>query len=116
MTMHARPLPYDPYNPLPPLPAASQASPVVLHPSPYIPIRVPIFAPVLFINDCIVRVLSLGVRRPNGTAAGHRKTWSESSENVEEGGQMGGVDLRLFKRPEAVGGGRERRIRTKKTE
>jgi etoposide-induced 2.4 mRNA len=38
-----------------------------MHPSPYFPIRLPIFAPVIFLNDCVVRVLGLCMRRRSGT-------------------------------------------------
>ncbi len=37
-----------------------------MHPSPYVPIRLRIFAPVIFLNDCIVGVLSLCTRRRLG--------------------------------------------------
>ncbi|KAI0060794.1 hypothetical protein BV25DRAFT_1992601 [Artomyces pyxidatus] len=74
MAMHSQPVPYDPYAPIPPSESSSgQRS--IIHPSPYIPIRVPVFAPVIFINDCVVRVLSLGTRRRP----------AESTINVEEG-------------------------------
>ena len=37
-----------------------------MHPSPYVPIRLRIFAPVIFLNDCIVSVLSLCTGRRSG--------------------------------------------------
>ena len=61
MAMHAHPVPHDPYNPSSPT-SASSGSPVI-HPSPYVPIRLRVFAPVIFLNDCIVGVLSFGTRR-----------------------------------------------------
>ncbi|TFY74782.1 hypothetical protein EWM64_g9230 [Hericium alpestre] len=97
MAMHAHPVPHDPYNPVPPPPDAAQHT--ITHPSPYVPIRVPVFQPVIFINDCIVRVLSLGTRWPAGAA--HRKPWVESAESVEEG-DAEEVELRAY-------GARERR-------
>lgn len=78
--MHAQPVPEDPYNPMPPqipisnkfpsqfkTPGTSSQGPqdgAIHHPSPFIPIRLPIFALVLTINDAVVRVLNfVGGRR-----------------------------------------------------
>lgn len=61
MAMHARPVPHDPYNPSSPT-SASSGSPI-MHPSPYVPIRLRVFTPVIFLNDCIVGVLSFCTRR-----------------------------------------------------
>ncbi|KIY66291.1 hypothetical protein CYLTODRAFT_377968 [Cylindrobasidium torrendii FP15055 ss-10] len=72
MAIHARPTPSDPYSPT--------ETESVIHPSPFVPIRLRIFAPVLLLNDTIVRVLSVG------GGGGHRRTGSgDSSELVEEG-------------------------------
>jgi len=65
MAMHAHPLPIDPYNPSSPASASSGAQ--TMHPSPYLPIRLRVFAPVIFLNDCIVSVLSLCMRSRKGT-------------------------------------------------
>ncbi|EJD06071.1 uncharacterized protein FOMMEDRAFT_119581 [Fomitiporia mediterranea MF3/22] len=86
MAMHAKPAPINPYNPLP----ISDASDI-RYPSPFVPIRLPIFAVVLWINDRIVRLLSVGGSRNRGyaqgvmvsTAGGISDTMVES---VEEGG------------------------------
>ena len=48
MATHARPQPADPYNP-------TQSEPV-RHPSPFVPIRLPVFTPVVFLNDALIRV------------------------------------------------------------
>lgn len=95
MAMHARPVPSDPYNPSP-SPAVNAIdinasdttdNDTIRHPSPFIPIRLPIFAPVIFINDAVVRVLNfIGGRpivRPQQTDAGSGKGYSMSrSANV----------------------------------
>ena len=62
MAHHARPLPLHPYTPLPP----DGPKGTLLLPSPFIPVRVPIFAPAIFLNDWIVRAIGAGagVRRP----------------------------------------------------
>ena len=76
MAIHAHPEPADPYNPAD---HSQQRSESVLHPSPFIPIRVPVFAPVLLLNDVIVKILSVSGRpmRPRGS--------SDAAEYAEEG-------------------------------
>ncbi|TFK72171.1 hypothetical protein BDN72DRAFT_836563 [Pluteus cervinus] len=57
LAMNARPVPQDPYNPMP---LTSGDQDVIRHPSPFVPIRIPIFAVVLWLNDAIVKVLNVG--------------------------------------------------------
>ncbi|KAF9533471.1 etoposide-induced protein 2.4-domain-containing protein [Crepidotus variabilis] len=66
MAMHARPYPVDPYNPYQPtVPSSSRTDEEpIRHPSPFIPIRLPIFAIIIFTNDSIVRVLNFIGGRP----------------------------------------------------
>ncbi|KAJ7685033.1 etoposide-induced protein 2.4-domain-containing protein [Mycena polygramma] len=85
MAMHARPVPDDPYNP-----ARSDDNDVIRHPSPFIPIRLPIFALVMWLNDWIVRAVSVG----GGSGAGPRtfkrnRAFSDGTDSVEEGGGSG---------------------------
>ncbi|KAJ3845243.1 etoposide-induced protein 2.4-domain-containing protein [Lentinula raphanica] len=63
MAMHARPVPNDPYNPVPETDA-------IRHPSPFIPIRLPVFAPC---------------RGGSKTRNAHRRGMSDGAESVEEG-------------------------------
>ncbi|KIP04802.1 hypothetical protein PHLGIDRAFT_109134 [Phlebiopsis gigantea 11061_1 CR5-6] len=82
MAMHARPAPIDPYNPTGGDPPK--------HPSPFIPIRIPVFTPVIWLNDMIVRVISLighvGGPRPSSATPSHRRKPSvDSVESAEEG-------------------------------
>lgn len=90
MATRARPLPLDPYNPIP------NDSSVVRHPSPFLPIRLPIFAAVIWLNDSIVRFLSVGASggaRPNASRPGHnggkKKGESISFDVLEEGDVLG---------------------------
>ena len=92
MAMHARPIPHDPYNP------AGTDNPI-RHPSPFVPIRLPIFTPVIWLNEVIVRAISLvgsmggrpaSSREPVGwnesvQRRGLRRMPSDSVESVEEG-------------------------------
>ncbi|KAF8136794.1 etoposide-induced protein 2.4-domain-containing protein [Boletus edulis] len=80
MAMHARPVPQDPFNPQFPL----DKSDIVRYPSPLVPIRLPVFAAVIWLNDVVARILSVGEPR-------HNKLPSNSSEKAEEGA---GIELR----------------------
>ncbi|KAF8162907.1 etoposide-induced protein 2.4-domain-containing protein [Crassisporium funariophilum] len=98
MAMHARPVPLDPYNPMPPMPSSKpEENEVIRHPSPFIPIRLPIFAIVIWINDAIVKVISVIGGRPivRHKAASRGRAFSDPSENVEDG-DAGHVELRAF--------------------
>lgn len=82
MAMYARPLPLDPYNPA--------GGEVLRHPSPYIPIRLPIFLPVTFLNDWIIRFINVGTRLAGGRPSPntrHQRGFSnvDTVESVEEG-------------------------------
>ncbi|KIJ16749.1 hypothetical protein PAXINDRAFT_74653 [Paxillus involutus ATCC 200175] len=83
MAMHSTPVPQDPFNPH----SSSESSDTVRYPSPLVPIRLPIFAVVIRLNDLIVRILSVGgsVGQPH-----HHKVPSNSSEKAEEGA---GIEL-----------------------
>ncbi|KAL1680863.1 etoposide-induced protein 2.4-domain-containing protein [Schizophyllum commune] len=76
MAMHARPTPGDPYNP------AAEAR----HPSPFVPIRLRVFAPVMWLNDWVVRVVSVG---GGGKAKGHKRGMSEGETETLEQGEVG---------------------------
>ncbi|OAX39185.1 hypothetical protein K503DRAFT_769719 [Rhizopogon vinicolor AM-OR11-026] len=86
MAMRAQPVPKDPYNPAP-----SMETDVVRFPSPLVPIRMPVFAIVIWLNDLIVQVLSIS----GSVGARHRRTSSETTEQAEEGV---GVELRNINR------------------
>lgn len=79
MAMHAHPVPIDPYVPVPPV--KSEESEIIRHPSPFVPIRLPVFAVVMWLNDLIVKTLTGGGRTLNRS-----RTFSDPTESVEEGG------------------------------
>ncbi|KAI0928059.1 hypothetical protein AcW2_004192 [Taiwanofungus camphoratus] len=113
MAMHARPVPLDPYNP------AQPSADEIRHPSPLVPIRLPVFAPVMWLNDWVVRALSAGSGRGGGSrtpglggvrpgvGAGmrHRRMMSDNVESVEEGEA---VELSAVGTAPGVGAGRAR--------
>jgi etoposide-induced 2.4 mRNA len=91
--MHAHPVPLDPYNPLPPSNTHTAEEDNIRHPSPFIPIRIPVFALVIWLNDSIVKVLSVGGGTPQTSATysgGKQQRRSRAlsdaaSESVEAG-------------------------------
>lgn len=94
MAIYARPLPVDPYNPSTSVGSRSAVDDVVRYPSPLIPIRIPVFALVIWLNDWIVRILSVGTSggTPSSVYGGggkhgarHRRVPSDSAESIEEG-------------------------------
>ena len=94
MAMYARPVPLDPYNPSSSIRGANGNDDTIRYPSPLIPIRIPVFAPVIFLNDWIVRILSVGTggrasaayTGSSGQSGGrHRRIPSDSVESIEEG-------------------------------
>jgi etoposide-induced 2.4 mRNA len=87
MAMHAQPVPQDPYNPAP----STESMNTVRFPSPLVPIRMPVFTLVIWLNDLIVRVLSVG----GSAGVRHRRTTSYTTEQAEEGT---GVELKNISR------------------
>jgi etoposide-induced 2.4 mRNA len=99
--MHASPRPLDPYNPT----SSEHTSSEIRHPSPFIPIRVPVFGLVIWLNDAIVRVLSVGSGPVNSSGSmsptspgrkmgyGRGRALSDAVESVEEGGGGESVPL-----------------------
>ncbi|TFK84519.1 hypothetical protein K466DRAFT_496432 [Polyporus arcularius HHB13444] len=95
MAMYARPVPLDPFNPTSSVRGATGGDDIVRYPSPLVPIRIPVFAPVIWLNDWIVRILSVGTGgsasasygggRGVGTGTRHQRIPSDSVESIEEG-------------------------------
>jgi etoposide-induced 2.4 mRNA len=102
MATRSRPLPADPYNPIP-----SDGSEVVRHPSPFVPLRLPIFRLVILMNDLIVRALSVGaggkrVISPSSSSNGvssksgkknGRYGSADGFDSIEEGGETETIEL-----------------------
>lgn len=134
MAMHAKPAPTNPYNPsplpAPPVVPSSNSNNNGVHnmnnnaevrfPSPFIPIRIPVFAPVLWLNDQVVRVLSLGGvktrRNSYTTGVGRKRGMSDSTvESVEEGsGSLAGVASTAHSTPLAPSSGSRVRVGRRK--
>lgn len=80
LAMHARPVPIDPYNPIP-----QDDSDTLRHPSPFVPIRIPVFGIVMWLNDLIVRILSVGGGPSRKTSTARSRALSDARESVEDG-------------------------------
>ena len=94
MAMHAHPVPIDPYTPV--SQANSDDNEVIRHPSPFVPIRLPIFTVVVLINDFIVRILSVGGGSGSKGVTLRSRAISDPTERVEEGE---GMELKSMRRP-----------------
>ena len=90
MAMHARPVPIDPYNPIPPSKTHPGETEIIRHPSPFVPIRLPIFSIVIWSNDTIVKILNAIGGRPivRHKEAARSRAFSDASEMVEDGGSV----------------------------
>jgi len=83
MATRARPLPLDPYNPIPN--DSSSTSDVSRYPSPFIPLRLPIFRLIIWLNDSIVRILSVGTGGKTGGGSYYQGAVVTSSSNAVNG-------------------------------
>lgn len=96
MAMHAHPLPLHPYSPVHPDTSEQQ---VIRYPSPFIPIRLPVFALVIWLNDWVVRVINSmanGGRGGNIVEGGrgyHRSAHSVGSRSEQAEMAEAGEDL-----------------------
>lgn len=100
MAMHARPAPVDPYNPMPPSKAHPGENEIIRHPSPFVPIRLPIFTILIWLNDSIVKVFSVvgGRSIVKHREAARSRTFSDASENAEDGSGLHTVELKAFQK------------------
>ncbi|KAK7014995.1 etoposide-induced protein 2.4-domain-containing protein [Favolaschia claudopus] len=85
MAMHAQPVPQDPYGSFP-QGSSYSGSDSIRHPSPFIPIRLPIFALVMWLNDLIVKAVTVGSGRNAAPRTFKRnRAFSDGAESMEEG-------------------------------
>ncbi|KAF9452287.1 hypothetical protein P691DRAFT_661291 [Macrolepiota fuliginosa MF-IS2] len=88
LATHGRPTPFNPYNP-----TSTTDSDVIRHPSPFIPVRLRVFAPVVFLNNLVAKFLDIVVPPTKSTHVNRRNTYSDLSESVEEGT---GIELKTM--------------------
>lgn len=95
MAMRARPVPIDPYNPSLTRHVGDDHEEVIRHPSPFIPIRVRVFALVIWINDIIVRMLNALGARPvrhgdrHGVSLDYKRGRFSRESDAEESAEGG---------------------------
>lgn len=85
LAMYAHPTPTQPYSPAPPVLSRTTGETIYPLPSPLVPVRLPVFQLVIWINDWVIRgidVMTGGRRRPS-TAS--RKQWYGDDEHAESG-------------------------------
>lgn len=90
MAMHAHPLPLHPYSPVSDLSDSQDTR----YPSPFVPIRLPVFALVIWLNDWVVRLISVGAggggKRALGQGRGLR-TSTRSADSRSERAELAEV-------------------------
>ncbi|KAF5358030.1 hypothetical protein D9756_001931 [Leucocoprinus leucothites] len=89
LATHARPAPINPFNP-----TSTTDNDVIRHPTPFIPIRLRVFAPVVFLNDLVAKFLDTVVPATKSSHVSRHRVSSDPSENVEEGI---GIELNTLK-------------------
>ncbi|GAB1517827.1 hypothetical protein RhiTH_000880 [Rhizoctonia solani] len=77
-----KPQPDNPYQPIPP--SEYDPNPAPIFPSPFVPIRIPFFAPVIWLNDQVAKLLDLSTGGGRGRRASSTGP-SIQMEGVEEG-------------------------------
>jgi etoposide-induced 2.4 mRNA len=98
MAMYAHPKPDNPYQPLPP--SEHDTNPTAIFPSPFVPIRIPFFAPVIWLNDQVAKLLDIitgGRRTRRPSAAGHQVQMEGVEEGVGVSGRAQRAAFRLRK-------------------
>lgn len=102
MATHARPVPLDPYHPV----ASTRYSDknttdTETYPSPFIPIRLPVFAPVLWLNDRIIELLNIVAGGSTGAQIRQERMRSPELDRTESGTQ--GVEMNALPRRTVAG-------------
>lgn len=84
MAMYSHAVPVHPYNPVPPITKANGDTSYPI-PSPFIPIRLPVFKIVIMLNEFVVKLIDIGV-------GGKRSKRSERSRKRSPRGEMEGLE------------------------
>jgi etoposide-induced 2.4 mRNA len=96
MATHARPVPLDPYKPSTNMIRYGEDSSIngpVIYPSPFIPVRLPVFAPVLWLNDRIIGLLNvMGGGTSVSSSIRQERLRSPELDVTESGGEIVEMD------------------------
>jgi etoposide-induced 2.4 mRNA len=87
--MYANPLPQQPYSPSPPVRSSVTGEETYPLSSPFIPVRLPVFKLVIWINSWVIRGIDYmtGGRRSSisRSAAPDSRQWDGEDDHVESG-------------------------------
>lgn len=95
MAMYARAVPAHPYNPVPPITKANGDTSYPI-PSPFIPIRLPVFKVVIMLNELVIKLIDFGVRgkRSRPLKRSRKESLGSEMEGLEGGTPAGGMESR----------------------
>jgi len=95
MAMHARAVPTHPYNPVPPITKANGDTSYPI-PSPFVPIRLPVFKVVIMLNELLIKLIDIGVRgkRSRPSERSRKKSLGSEMEGLEGGTPLDGTEGR----------------------
>jgi len=95
MAMHAQAVPAHPYNPVPPITKANGDTSYPI-PSPFIPIRLPVFKIVIMLNELVVKLIDIGVKgkRSRPSERSRKKSLGSEVEGLEGGTPSDGMGSR----------------------
>ncbi|KXN82594.1 hypothetical protein AN958_02445, partial [Leucoagaricus sp. SymC.cos] len=83
LATHARPAPINPYNPI-----GSTDNDMIRHPSPFIPIRLRIFALVMFLNDLVAKILNVIIPPTKSSHVSEHYSSSDPSDQFGKPDQL----------------------------
>ncbi|XP_006458517.1 hypothetical protein AGABI2DRAFT_115549 [Agaricus bisporus var. bisporus H97] len=89
LATHASPAPINPYNP-----TSKTDNDIIRHPSPFVPIRLHIFGPVVFLNDLIAKFLDMIVPPTKPRHVSRNSAVGGPPDSIEEGS---GIELNSLK-------------------
>ena len=95
MAMYARAVPAHPYNPVPPITKANGDTSYPI-PSPFIPIRLPVFKVVIMLNELVIKLIDFGVRgkRSRPLKRSRKESLGSEMEGLEGGTPVAGMESR----------------------
>ena len=93
--MYAHAVPARPYNPVPSITKANGDTSYPI-PSPFIPIRLPVFRIVIMLNEFVVKLIDIGIggRQSRQSEQSRKKSLGGEIEGLEGGTPLDGIRIR----------------------
>lgn len=85
LAMYAHPTPAQPYSPAPPILSRVTGETTYPLPSPVIPVRLPVFQLVIWINNWVIRGIDILTGGRRKSSISNRKRWDGDDEHTESG-------------------------------